>query len=187
MSTTTANGIYTTLSTSHKVESDSAEQFAGSNKSSRWLIKRLEKAKESLRLSREDDDRSYKAKYAKLVAKRATLKEREPSSSRSLRISRLSQELKYFKPTNSTKTEFKLVKLQQLKKDIRKLKQQTNEDSELVEAWPRPSSNPPPSPKKAKAEEKAEEAVEEAEEEDENNLFPEKRKKKRRMVFPEDE
>jgi hypothetical protein len=111
--------------------------YIGSNKSSRWLMKRLDKAKESLRLSREDDDRAYKARYAKLMAKRAALKENQSSASTARRIERISEQLKWAKPENSAKTVGMVDNLQLLKKNVRKLKQQANGDSEVALAWSR--------------------------------------------------
>lgn len=188
MFTNTINDMYTTLPASHEVGSDSTELFNEPNKSSRWLIKRLEKAKESLRLSQKEDNSSFKAWQAKLVAKRAALKERESSSSSSRRISRISQEIKYLKPCNSINTESNLIKVQQLKKDIHKLKQRTKWNSMFAMTWSRQDAIPsrlsfnlPPSPKGVDDTEETEEAdaVE--------NLFTEKRKKKRCMNVYEDD
>jgi len=161
------------------------------SKSSRWLAKRVDKAKESLRLSREDDDRAYKAMYAKLVVKRAELKEGNPSPYVLRRIDRISKQLKHAKPVNSTKTVGMVDNLHALKKAMRKLRKQANGNSELALAWSRTSgkrkhtraaftsSSSTPS--------LATEVESEVEVEAEVRPFAEKRKKKMRVLLPEDE
>jgi hypothetical protein len=155
----------------------------------------LEKAKESLRLSRKEDNSCFKAWQAKLVAKRAALKERESSSSSLRRISRISQEIKYLKPCNSINTESNLIEVQKLKKDIHKLKQRTKWNSMFAMTWSRQDATPsrlsfnlPPSPKGVEEVDEVDNA-DEAEEADEDveNFFTEKRKKKRCLNVYEDD
>jgi len=172
--------------------SNEMSTYIGSNKSSRWLMKRLDKAKESLRLSREDDDRAYKARYAKLVAKRAALKENAPSASAARRIERICQQLKWAKPENSAKTVGLVDDLQLLKKNVRKLRQLAKGDNEVALAWSRKAEEINAEVVETDAEvvveTDAEVVVETEADTVPDDPFAQKRKKKKpRVLLPEDE
>jgi hypothetical protein len=158
----------------------------------------LDKVKEAVRLSLEDDDRHNTKEYDALIAERAKLKSTPPSESTQDDLNRLNKRIKYFEPQNSFKTNRKLDKLQQVKKEARKLKKRSNVNKEnfltLCRRGVKRSSSPPPPPapptEEAAAEAAAEAAVEAAEAEKkayELELWGVPPKKKKVVLLPEDE
>ena len=150
------------------------------------MRKRLDKVKEAVRLTLDNDARRNTRKYETLIAERAELKSTPPSESTQDDLDRLNKRIKYFEPQNSFKTNRKLGKLQQVKKEARKLKKQSNMNNEnflvLCRHGVERSSSPPPSPPTEKT---VEEAATEAYELELWGVKP--KKKKKVVLLPEDD